>query len=148
MPNDVADLNSGNIIKPTLEELSEEHRQKYDQRLQEFEDEQRRHRQEFEDAMISCFQKTRQGGVILKEPELPAVTGAPKVRLASEIVSDLKQEMSFMVDQSVTAQFCNASDNFMKNLEDKMKQLINERVGSVSQQSVPQGEKKVKISYL
>jgi hypothetical protein len=68
--------------------------------------------------------------------------------LASEIVSDLKQEMSFMVDQSVTAQFCNASDNFMKNLEDKMKQLINERVGSVSQQSVPQGEKKVKISYL
>jgi hypothetical protein len=40
MPNDGADLNSSNVIKPTLEELSEEHhRRKYDKRLQEFEDE-------------------------------------------------------------------------------------------------------------
>jgi hypothetical protein len=139
MPNDRADLNSSNIIKPTLEELSKEHhRRKYDKCLQEFEDEQRRRKQEFEDSMLSCFQKTRQGSVLLKEPELPAITEAPKVGSASEIVSDL----SFMVVQSVTVQFCNTRDNFMKNLEDRMKQLFYEmRVGNVSQQSAPQGEK-------
>ena len=116
MSDDKAELNSGNIIKPTLDELSEEYRQKYEQRLQEFEDAQRRRKQEFEDTMLSCFQKTRQG-VIMKEPDLPSVTEASKVGPVSEITHGLKEEMAIMIDQSVGASVHNTHEKYVRNLD-------------------------------
>lgn len=144
MSKDASELNSSNIITPTLDELTEEYRRKYEQRLQEFEDDQRRRKKEFEDAMLSCFQKTRQG-VVMKEPELPTIMEAPKVGSVSDILHDLKQDMAVLIDQSVSASVCNTRENFMKNLDDKMTGHIKDlcdkmQVSSVLQQSVPHNE--------
>jgi len=110
---DLTDVNSGNIIKPTVNDLSE------DQRLQEYENDQRRRRQEFEDAMLCCYQKTRQG-FILKESGLPSVAEAHQVGVVRTILPILKEEMSFLIDQSVSASVSNTHDNLIKSLDDRV----------------------------